>query len=91
MTTMTTWRKLINELISGRAEDGRPIGSIIHCTLTKEQLDVEFDDGFGCTGGEPFTAWTETHVIFPAIYDGSEWAACVLRNPCDEATNHIGG
>lgn len=42
-------------------------------TLTKDGLNREFDDGFGGSEGEPFTAWGEKYVYFPVVYDGSEW------------------
>ena len=35
--------------------------------------------------------WTAARVYFPACYDGSEWCESVPRNPCDEATTHVGG
>lgn len=79
----TTWR----------AEIAKEAGSepLIACTLTDEELDRPFDAGYGGSEGKPFTAWTETRVIFPAVYDGSEWAASAPRNPCEEATEHVGG
>lgn len=54
-------------------------------------LDREYDVGFGSTEMPCFTIWTEDRVYFPACYDGSEWIESVPRNPCDEATAHIGG
>jgi len=66
-------------------------------TLSQEELDVEFDDGYiGTDGklftaGKPFTAWSEKFVYFPAQYDGEEWIAYVSRNPNGKATEHIGG
>ena len=57
----------------------------------KSLLDYEFDSGFGGTNGPYFTAWTNTTVIFPAQYDGSEWIDSVPRNPGLIATEHIGG
>ena len=64
---------------------------IIECTLTADQLDYEFDDGFGGSCGHSFTAWSEKYVYFPVVYDGSEWVGRAPRNPCDEATPHQGG
>ena len=80
---MTTWRKEIKETAG---ED-----KIIACTLTDEELDVEFNEGFGSSQGNPFTAWSEKYVYFPVVYDGAEWVGCTPRNPCDEATEHQGG
>ena len=80
---MATWRKLINIA----AGDDR----IISCTLTDEELDKEFDDGYGFPQGKPFTAWSEKFVYFPVVYDGAEWVGRAPRNPCDEVTFHMGG
>lgn len=78
---MTTWRKKIEEWGD----------KIIACTLTDAELDAEFSSGYGATEGKPFTAWSEKYVYFPVCYDGSEWVERAPRNPCDEATNHVGG
>lgn len=64
--------------------------AIIACTLTDEELDVEFDDSYGISRGKAFTAWTEELVLFPAVYDGEEWVEAVPRNPSDLATQHVG-
>jgi hypothetical protein len=61
------------------------------CTLTKEELLVEFDGGFGCAEGQPFTLWTRNYVYFPSQYDGAEWVSYVSRNPDGKATEHVGG
>lgn len=82
-----SWRQLISREMRN-VEDPGPL---IACTLTEEELDVVFYDGFGVAEGKPFTAWTERRVYFPAMYDGSVWVASVPRNPCDEATEHVGG
>lgn len=60
-------------------------------TLTEEELEAEFDDGWGGTQGAPFTAWGERYVYFPIQYDGAEWVGSAPRNPCDEKTEHQGG
>lgn len=54
-------------------------------------IDYEFDSGYGGEEGVHFTAWTADRVYFPACYDGAEWIEAVPRNPCDQATGHIGG
>jgi hypothetical protein len=84
----TTWREMIGEAM---AENGESWKDIVHTTLTDEELDTEFDDGYGGSEGCPFTLWTETAVYFPAVYDGAEWVASVPRNPCDMAMGHVGG
>jgi hypothetical protein len=83
MALMTTWRKEIK----AAADDDE----IIACTLTEEEMDIEFDGSFGTSKGKPFTAWSETRVYFPVVYDGAEWVGSAPRNPCGEATKHQGG
>ena len=80
---MATWR----ELIKSAAGDDK----IIAYTLSDKELDVEFDDGFGGSEGKPFTAWSYDYVYFPVVYDGAEWVGRAPRNPCPEATEHMGG
>lgn len=80
---MSTWKEKIESEANG--------DEIIECTLSKEELDVEFDSGFGGSCGKAFTAWSEKYVYFPVVYDGAEWVGRAPRNPCDEATDHVGG
>lgn len=72
-------------------EHGEEWDDIESITLTPEQLDREFDDGYGGTEGEPFTVWTKDRVYFPIGYDGAKWCGSVARNPDGKATNHQGG
>jgi hypothetical protein len=53
-------------------------------------FDREFYGGYGCSEGCNFTAWGGKYVYFPAVYDGSEWISFVPRNPCLQATSHVG-
>lgn len=76
---MATWRKLI---ANGDV--------LIANTLTDEEMDAEFDNGWGVSEGKAFTAWSETMVYFPVVRDGAEWVGRVPRNPCDQATDHVG-
>ena len=85
---LTTWRLEFLELFE---VTGDTFASLVAITLTDSELDVEFDSGFGGSKGKPFTAWSEKYVYFPAVYDGSEWIACVSRNPDGQPTSHIGG
>lgn len=78
---MSTWRELIQAAAEG--------DKIIACTIPNEKLDEEFGGYLGF--GRPFTAWSEKYVYFPVVYDGAEWVGRAPRNPCDEATNHVGG
>lgn len=82
---MATWKQLIEEVtrIDGDV--------IIASTLTEEELNREFCDGFGLEKGCPFTAWSEKYVYFPVCYDGAEWVSRAPRNPCSEKMNHVGG
>ena len=83
----TTWRK---QLILACQGTGDKFEDLI-TTLTEEELDIEFDNGFGGEEGLPFTAWSENFVYFPVMYDGSEWVGVVPRNPCDIKVEHMGG
>jgi len=85
---LTTWRK---ELRSALEKNDETFDHIVECTLTNKQLDEEFDKDYGLEEGVPFTCWTFRRVYFPACYDGKEWVESVPRNPCGEATRHIGG
>lgn len=85
---MTTWRELIlNEMQS----QNETWDNVVACTLSNEELDVDFYDGYGSAEGQPFTLWTNSRVYFPVVYDGAEWVGSVPRHPCAEATEHIGG
>jgi hypothetical protein len=84
---MTTWRKLITEAMV--PDDSWE--NVVSCTLSDEELDVEFDDGYGGTRGVPFTLWTKKNVYFPIQYDGSEWVGSVSRKPDGKPTYHMGG
>ena len=90
MTTpnrITTWRAEITLELKRR---GLTWGDVLHCTLTGDRLDREFDRGFGAPEGDPFTLWTPEWVLFPVSYDGEENVASVPRNPSDYAQPHIG-
>jgi len=82
-----TWRTLLKERFKYKGDNFDKMVT----TLSEEELDREFDDGFGSAEGTPFTAWGEKYVYFPGVYDGAEWVDCAPRNPCDEITDHVGG
>jgi hypothetical protein len=84
----TTWRQEISESMEAVGEGW---DAVVGHTLTSEELDREFDSGFGTSQGCPFTLWTNNRVYFPVVYDGCEWVESVPRNPCNEATEHKGG
>ena len=83
---MANWKDMIQEEVNQTDKN-----EIIKCTLSDDELNSEFDDGYGISCGEPFTAWSETRVFFPVVYDGAEWVSSAPRNPCDEPTDHCGG
>ena len=83
----TTWRKQLTELFE---KTGDTFENLV-ITLTDYELDEEFDDASARLEGNPFTAWSDKYVYFPACYDGGEWVAYVSRNPDGEPTGHIGG
>jgi hypothetical protein len=60
-------------------------------TLTDEEAEEKFYNGYGNNEGCEFTAWGEKYVYFPVVYDGSEWVGWAPRNPCNEKTFHAGG
>lgn len=62
----------------------------LECTK-QPSFDEEFDSGFGLKEGCYFTVWTAKRVYFPEDYDGSESCRSVPRDPCEEATVHVGG
>lgn len=71
--------------------EGLKIEDAESCTLTDEELDVEFYAGFGSPNGKRFTLWTKNKVYFPVCYDGAESVECVSRNPDGKPTEHVGG
>lgn len=81
---MANWREMLKEYL----DKGE---TLIACTISDDELDREFDDGFGMTLGSPFTAWSENWVYFPICYDGAEWIGRAPRNPCDKSMDHQGG
>lgn len=83
---MATWRQLIKDELKTRGDSW---DNIVSMTLTKVELDKEFDACFGGINGIPFTVWTKNSVYFPVVYDGSEWVGSVSRNPDGLPTEHI--
>lgn len=83
-----TWKQLLLNQMQFCSETWDDLISI---TLSEQELETTFDNGFGGTNGIPFTAWTTKRVYFPVCYDGAEWVGSVSRNPDGKATDHIGG
>jgi hypothetical protein len=84
----TTWRKLITDEMVIR---GDAWSNVVGIAPDDAALTVEFDDGYGCTEGPPFTVWTIRFVYFPICYDGAESCGSVSRNPIPEPQEHQGG
>jgi len=85
---MTTWRESIGKALISNDETWKDVESN---TLTKEELDISFFNGWGAPDGKPFTLWTKNRVYFPVCYDGKEWVSSVSRNPDGKPTKHVGG
>ena len=98
---MATWRNLIQSEMN---QHGETFDDVVHQHIRVQKdyagepisdrepsLDRQFDRGYGGSNGDHFTVWTANRVYFPAVYDGSEWCASVPRDPCDVATQHVGG
>ncbi|MDE1484730.1 hypothetical protein KKI95_18095 [Xenorhabdus bovienii] len=85
---MATWRELLEHEMKAHNENLLLIESN---TLTKEQMDIEFDSGYGAENGLPFTVWSQQRIYFPCCYDGNEWVGSVSRHPDGNPTEHIGG
>ena len=81
------WRKGLKDAFK---ETGDKFADMV-TTLTEEELDTDFDGGYGSTEGAAFTAWGEKFVYFPICYDGAEWVGYAPRNPCEFKTAHMGG
>jgi len=74
---MTSWADMLKEACK---RDGEDFLALI-CTLTREQMAMKFDAGYGGTNGAPFTAWGKEWVYFPICYDGAEWVGQAPRFP----------
>ena len=86
---MKTWRKEITSHMAEYGDDWSKVVGWAH-PGGDAGFDVEFDEDSGSPVGDAFTVWTADRVYFPATYDGFEWVDSVPRNPCDEATDHVG-
>ena len=85
---MTSWKKELTEAFEA---NGDSWDNVEQNTMSEEEMDAEFDNGYGGTEGIPFTVWTKDNVYFPICYDGAEWVGSVSRNPDGEPTEHQGG
>lgn len=87
MSDITTWR----EELAAAMECEKDRGPVLAYAPDEAAFDVQFDGGYGASGGPAVLAWTERCVYFPVVYDGSEWMSCAPRNPTDEGQGHVGG
>lgn len=65
---ITTWRKEIFKVME--QNEDKDINNYV-CTITEEELDIEFDAGYGDPNGLHSTLWTTWWVYFSQQYDGS--------------------
>ena len=84
---MANWGKMLKDEFRDRGDDFAKMKT----TLSNEQLNREFNDGYGGSNGDHFTAWGENFVYFPVVYDGAEWVGSAPRNPCNIECSHVGG
>jgi len=85
---MESWKTFLEEAM---ADHNETFEDIVSNTMTDEEMEKEFDSGYGGEEGIPFTVWTKSRVYFPACYDGAEWAESVSRDPDGIPTAHVGG
>jgi len=74
---VTTWRKELEEHFkrTGDSLDNMTI------TISDEELDLEFNNGFGRPEGAHFMAWSDHYIYFNYEYDGSDFIICRERHP----------
>jgi hypothetical protein len=84
---MANWYEMLKEMAEN---DGEEVAEIV-CTLSKKELEEEFNSGYGGSEGRHFTAWGKNWVYFPIVYDGAEWVGHAPRNPCNISMAHQGG
>jgi len=82
---MATWRTLLEKAFAKTGD------THLVTTMTDAELDAPVSTNYGISRGCPFTAWGETYVYFPVVYDGAEWVGYAPRRPCDVKTKHQGG
>jgi hypothetical protein len=85
---MNNWKEMLLDVMWER---GETLADIEANTMTDEEMNKEFDSGYGGTKGVSFTVWTKNTVYFPICYDGAEWVGSVSRNPDGKSTEHQGG
>lgn len=85
---MANWKTMLTEELQ---ENGESWDDVESNTMTEEQMEKCFDNGYGGSEGIPFTVWTKNKVYFPVVYDGAEWVGSISRNPDGKPTSHHGG
>ena len=66
----------------------RPPGTRISDIPEEEQLDLEFDDGHGCSVPIFVTLWTAKNIYFNYDYDGRDFVIIKPRNPPEHEHNN---
>lgn len=79
-----SWFILIEEAMEGTSETLNDIEYYVCEKYVSKSLEVP------PVFKSYFTAWTKNRVYFPVTHDGREWVDSVPRNPCNEATKHVG-
>ena len=88
---VTSWAKLLREEFEKNGDDFTDTGVDELCTLTDDELNERFAEGYGVFGGKPFVAWGKNFVYFSVTYDGSRSVGSVPRNPTEGFTAHWHG
>lgn len=83
---MANWKELLDEAFTSSGDSWQDVE---FNSMTQEQMEKEFYDGYGAIEGCAFGIWTKNFVYFPAVYDGAEWVDWIPRNPCGPI-GHIG-
>jgi hypothetical protein len=66
-------------------------GALKEWAEVEDELDYEYDSGYGSPECHAVTAWTKSKVIFVGIYDGATWVTSVPRNPALHNPQMVGG
>jgi hypothetical protein len=84
---MNNWRTLIGDEMREHGDSFEKVESL---TLSKEELDRQFDEECSLPEGPRFTLWTKSRVYFPVVDDAGVCCGSVSRKPDGLPTPHIG-
>jgi hypothetical protein len=102
---MTNWKDKLQRLLDANNDrldvihlatgDEDTSDSWREASIHDEEMQREFDAGYGIEEGRPFYAWGEKFVYWCSCYDGAEWISCMPRHPenhdAKDTPRHIGG